>query len=228
MWKGTGTGSVITVNNLIVNGGQVRHGQGDGDSFTLSGNLAVGTTGAGIAAQGGTFIASTITGSSTINILDNGNGAVARTVTLSNGGNTFTGNIVMAGTAASRARLTLADNANLNFVIGATGVNNSVSGTGTLVYDGDFFFDLTGAGTTIGDTWTISSPTSQSFGSTFTVSGFNDIGGGLLETNANSVTYQFAQGTSTLSVVPEPATFGLLAVAGLAVGYVAGRRRATG
>ncbi len=227
MWKGTGTSSVITVNNLVINGGQLRQAQASADSFTLAGALAVGANGANMATQGGMTVASAISGSSTIRILDNGNGEAARVVTFSSGGNTFTGNIEMFATGgnAARARLNLADNANLNFVIGANGVSNSVFGTGTVSYAGDFFFDLTGAGSTIGDSWAVSSPTVQSYGPTFTVSSFTDVGGDLWEKFENGVTYQFAEGTGTLSVVPEPAAFGLLAI-GLAASGAALRRRA--
>lgn len=208
MWKGTGTG-VITTNNLTINGGELRHGSGDGDSVTWAGNiLTIGGSGAGMASQGPFYVAAPLAGSGQLRILDNGSGGAPRTVYLSSGANTFTGNISMiaGGASAGRARLTLQDNANLNFVIGANGVNNSVSGLGTLQYDGDFNFDLTSAGTTIGNSWLISNPTTQAYGATFTVLGFTDVGSDAWEKSANGVTYRFEEATSTLAVVPEPST----------------------
>ena len=46
MWKDSGIGAVITVNNLTINGGQLRHGSATGDSFTLAGNITIGANNA--------------------------------------------------------------------------------------------------------------------------------------------------------------------------------------
>jgi hypothetical protein len=221
MWKGTGTTSVITVNNLTLNGGQLRHGQGDGDTVTFAGNIAIGANGGNIATQGGMFISAAISGSSTLRILPNGSGGAVRTVTLSSSANTFTGNIELIN--ATQSRLTLADDANLKFVIGATGVNNSVFGPGVLGLNGDFVLDLTGASSTIGDSWTLVSGPTTTYGATFTVAGFSDLGGG----QWRSGNYLFDTATSVLSVtpVPEPATFALVGVA--LAGLAACRTRRT-
>ncbi|MCA9234821.1 MAG: hypothetical protein KDA44_05095 [Planctomycetales bacterium] len=219
MFKGSGVGAVITVDNLTIDGGQLRHGQGDADSFSLAGNLAIGANGANFATQGEMIVSSAISGSSTIRVLDSGNAGTARHITLTSGANTFTGNIELFGQANDRARLILADDANLNFVIGANGVNNSVFGTGTATFDGDFLLDLSGASSNFGDSWTLASAGSQSFGSTFTVPGFA-FNGGSVWVNGS---YQFNQATGVLSVVPEPAT-ALLAACGVALAIGAVRR----
>lgn len=221
MFKGSGTGAVITVNNLTIDGGQLRHGQGDADSFTLAGDLAVGANGANFATQGGMIISASISGSNTIRVLDDGNTDTRRVITLTSGANTFNGDIEMTGQANDRARLTLADDANLNFVIGTSGVNNSVFGTGTAIFDGDFFFDLSGASTNAGDSWSITSVSSQSFGSTFTVSGFAPTGDRWLSGN-----YQFDEATGILSVVPEPASLAM-GLVGMALILTGGTRRRT-
>jgi autotransporter-associated beta strand protein len=65
------------------------------------------------------------------------------------GVNTYGGN-----TTVNTGSLTLADNAQLRFVIGANGVSNSIGGTGTLLLDGDLNIDTSGANTTNGNTWT--------------------------------------------------------------------------
>lgn len=220
MWKGTGTTSVITVNNLILDGGQLRHGQGDADSFTLAGNITVTANGGNMATQGGMNVAAAITGSGPLAILDNGNGSAARLVTFSNTGNTFTGNLLLNHT---RSRFALADDANLNFVIGANGVNNSVSGVGVATFNGDFLIDLAGADATNGNAWALVSLNNPTYGSTFNVAGFTpDAGGTLWTLNQGAATYTFDEASGRLSVVvPEPTT--LAAFAGL--GLLAARRR---
>lgn len=218
MFKGSGVGAVITVDDLTIDGGQLRHGQGTGDSFTLAGNLAVGANGANFGTQGGMIISANISGSSTIRVLDSGNNEAGRITTLTSGANTYTGDIEFSGSASDRARLTLADDANLNFVIGTSGVNNSLFGTGTATFDGDFGFDLSGASSNLGDSWTIASVSSQSFGSTFTVAGFVPTGDRWLSGN-----YEFDEATGILTVVPEPASLAI-AMIGMAL-TLAGRGR---
>ncbi len=184
MWKGSGTTSIITIDNLTIDGGQLRHGQGDGDSFTLAGNLAIGSTGANFATQGGMIIEAPISGSSTIRVLDQGNTSTARMITLASGANTFTGDIELYGSDNGRAHVTLADGANLNFVIGDNGINNSVFGTGTITYNGVFVFDFTGANITLGNSWDIAVAGVQSYGATFTVS--NSTGAAVIENSDGS------------------------------------------
>ena len=225
MWKGSGTGAIITVDNLIIDGGQLRHGQGTADSFTLAGNITVGANGANFATQGGMIITANLIGTTTIRILDSGNTDAGRLITLASSGNTFTGNIELAASSADRAHVALADGANLNFVIGANGSNNSIAGTGTVAFDGDFFFDLTGAGNTPGDSWAVAGASAQTFGGTFSVNGFTDMGGGMWETLANGVTYEFNTANGMLSVVPEPGSvIMMLSGLGLLLGFRRYRR----
>jgi autotransporter-associated beta strand protein len=138
------------------------------------------------------------------------------------GTQTLTGiNTYSGDTSVNQAgSLILADNAGLKFSIGISGVNNRVKGTGgagSVTLDGDFTFDLAGAGTTVGDMWTIvdaSGLASASYGGTFTASStlgsFSNLGSGLWSINENSVTYQFSTSTGVLQVVPEPGTFAMM------------------
>ena len=218
MWKGSGTGAVITVANLTIDGGQLRHGQGDGDSFTLAGNLAIGANNANFATQGGMFISANVSGSTTIRVLDNGNGAAARTITFTSAANTFSGNIELYGSTAARSRITLADNDNFSFVLGASGVNNRIfgsSGGGTATFNGDFNIDLTGADTAWGSTWDIVDVETvvESWGGTFSIPGWTALDADTWRTTANGVEYNFYKSTG-LVYVPEP-TAALLAGLGL-------------
>jgi len=120
--------------------------------------------------------------------------------------NTYAGD-----TTISVGDLLLSDNAGLTFVIGANGVNNKLTGDGNATLSGDFYFDLTSAGTTEGDSWTIADLSGTlAYENTFTVNGFTDAGSGLWTTSANGADYQFSESTGVLTVIPEPATIGML------------------
>jgi len=65
--------------------------------------------------------------------------------------NTYTGN-----TTVNAGTLQLADNAQLRFVIGATsGTNNSISGSGNALLNGDFAIDITAAAALTSGSWTL-------------------------------------------------------------------------
>jgi len=140
------------------------------------------------------------------------------------GANTYTGNTtVTAGT------LDLYDNAQLRFSIGTSGVNNQlINSGGTISLDGDFVFDLTSAGTTENDSWTIATGTigyNSSFSVASTLGAFTDMGSNIWERTENSKTYRFTESTSILTVIPEPATLVLLTLTGVGFGGYAFRRR---
>jgi len=198
LYKGTGNTGVITVDNLILNGGLISHGNGTADVFQLDGNINVVANSSIYAKQGPINVLAAISGSA--NITNPGSDGDGRTLTFMSAASTFTGSIVNNG------RFALADDAVLNFVIGASGVNNSVSGTGAATdFNGDFVFDLSGASSNSGDSWAIASAATQSFGATFSVPGFTESG----NVWANGV-YRFDEANGVLSVVPEPSSLAIL------------------
>ncbi len=141
------------------------------------------------------------------------------------GANTYSGN-----TTVSAGTLELADSGELRFFIGADEVNNAILGAGTLNLFGDFVFDLTGASTTVGDSWNIVDVANltETYGGTFgvlsTLGSFTE-SGGVWTITENSVNYEFTESTGILAVVvPEPGTLALLA-GGAIAGLAALRRR---
>jgi hypothetical protein len=99
----------------------------------------------------------------------------------------------------------LADNAQLKFVLGATtGVNNSISGAGTVTLDGDFSIDTTAADALATGSWTLENVTSLTgeYGATFTVVGFTDAGSNKWTKINGSKIYTFDETTGILTLAP--------------------------
>ena len=202
-YKGSGSTGTITVNNLILAGGSSIHNSSASDVWRLAGNVNVAADSVVYAKQGPIVVTALISGNG--RITNPGADATATILTISNNANSFTGSIVNDG------RLVLAAGANLNFAIGASGVNNGVSGSGAQTdFNGRFVFDLSGASANLGDSWTVASALAQGFGSTFSVDGFARQGGGTgsgtWDFNAGSVYYEFSTASGVLSVVSSPNT----------------------
>jgi autotransporter-associated beta strand protein len=111
------------------------------------------------------------------------------------GSNNYAGaTMVNAGT------LRVAPTGSLRFVIGGNGINNGLSGAGKLLVDGRFVFNLAGASTNNGYSWSIVAPTlDATYGPDFLVQGF-DGSGDTWTLATNGVTYQFEESTGILSV----------------------------
>ena len=134
----------------------------------------------------------------------------------------------------NKASLLLAESGSLTFRLGESGVGNRVSGvpgggTGanapTATFAGTFNFDLSGAATTPGASWTVVDLATlnplSSFTGTFNVLGFTES-----DNVWTSGVYQFSELTGVLSVaaIPEPAAAAALGGL-LALGAVVSRRR---
>ena len=204
MYKGGGNTAVITINNLIYDGGELRHASSLNDHCRLDGNqLTVTANGMSISqVQGPIHLMMPLAGSGPISLGGYSNSG-GFPISIESASSTYTGSITLAQEAGQQVVMVLSTNANLNFVIGANGVNNSVSGTGSATFDGVFVFDLTGASTAIGASWTIADVSSQSFGASFSVDGFQGLGS-LWFLDAGDAYYQFDTASGVLSVIEAP------------------------
>ena len=190
LYKGTGTAGVLTVANLILNGGKLDHASSFADVFAMAGGLQVAAASTIEARQGPIVVASAMTGTAALTLpATNNNNAYA--VTFS-GTNTYTGSIAVAG------NLILDATGTLTFAIGASGVNNTISGTGSATFNGTFNLDLTEAGNTVGDQWTLvdAANLAETFGTTFSIAGFTENNG--FWTSADGL-YQFNEATGVLT-----------------------------
>jgi len=185
-------GNTLTLNGLLNAGGATS------GLLTIngSGSLVIGSENELViaAAANAITIGAPITNGASAGTLTK---AGASTLTLTNVC-TYTGD-----TWVHEGTLVLADNAGLKFVIGASNVNNRIRGNGTVTLNGDFYFDLTTAGTSDGDRWTIVDSTlTTNYTATFTVNGFTDLGNGSWRRVANGVRYVFAKSTGVLTATP--------------------------
>ena len=136
-------------------------------------------------------------------------------MTTFNAANTFTGDLTVTSSTA------FSSTSSWMFSIGANGVNNSIAGTGDLLLEGAFNLDLSGAGTSLGDSWSLvnTATLNETYAGTFNLTGFNDLGGNVWEQDLGGILYEYAGSTGLLSVtaIPEPSTLGLLMAAGAGI-----------
>jgi autotransporter-associated beta strand protein len=117
------------------------------------------------------------------------------------GSNTFAGS-----TTISNGSLEVAPTGSLRFVIGASGSNNAVTGAGSALFQGSFVIDLSGAGTNIGNSWTLVTAGSRAYDGSFLVAGFSESPAGTWRITNGGVPYQFVESNSILSVVTNAPT----------------------
>lgn len=161
---------------------------------TANGTIALGSTGQQIGGSGNLTLGGGVSGANGFEKTGAG------TLTLG-GGNSHTGN-----TTISQGAINLASTGELSFTVGSNGENNAVLGTGTASFAGKFVLDLSSAGTTVGNSWTlVTDSLTVSYGGGFAVysgaNAFTNAGGGLWTYDNSGIVYQFSQLDGTLSVI---------------------------
>jgi autotransporter-associated beta strand protein len=170
--------------------------QADGSTgSTLSGGISLGANELSINTDGGatqTINTNAITGTGG-SLVKSGSGTLVLGAE-----NTYSGN-----TTVSAGTLTLADNAQLKFVLGATsGTSNSLTGAGTATLGGDFVIDTSAADALTTGTWTLENVTTATYGATFSVVGFVDAGDNKWTKDISSKRYTFDEATGVLTLAP--------------------------
>jgi hypothetical protein len=168
-YKGQGTTGVVTINNLILDGGWVHHLNGIGDLFQLDGSINVVSDSNLRAKQGNIHILADVTGDGDLTIHPTDDpGDNNRYVRFLSANNTFTGDLI------NTSRFELSAGANYRFVIGESGENNAITGGSAIatLLNGVFDFDLDGAASTPGASWQLVTAANSVYGPTFDIPGF--------------------------------------------------------
>jgi len=190
IYKGTNAGNagILTIGNLILNGGYIRSGSSNVDIIHLAGGITVNGTGSYLLADQSAYIVdSVVTGTGAL-ATQGGFGIVF------NGASTYTGNLTISTTGTT----TLSNTSRWKFAIGASGVNNTITGAGNAILNGAFDIDLTAAGNTVGNSWTLvnGATLAETYGVNFTIPGFTENNNVWTSTDGR---YQFSEGTGILS-----------------------------
>lgn len=196
-YKGTGTTGVQTIADLQLAGGTLRHLNSSADIFAIAGHITVSGTGSVIRArQGPINVQSVVSGTGDLKI-DAADNAYYTTFSAAN---TYTGNL----TVATGAYLSLAAGSGYTFVKGGSGEFNSITGTGTALFDGAFNIDLTGVAAGGGEAYTLVDATTlaETFGANFQVTGWTETNGIWVSPTGD---FQFSEATGVLASV-EPDT----------------------
>ncbi|MFZ4716401.1 MAG: beta strand repeat-containing protein [Chthoniobacterales bacterium] len=238
---GSGTGRInfnqsdsTTLTSSISGLGTLQH-LGAGTTILTGSNSYTGTT----TINAGTLLANNTAGSalgsSSVTVQSGGtlggNGSIAGPVTIASGGNLTPGS-GGAGALSLSNGLTLQSGATTTFVINSAASFTSINILGnSITYGGELVFNIANYTPADGDIFTLFNMTSGATwsGSLFSVTGgslfFTELSG-IWSASDDSYSYQFSQSTGQLSVtvVPEPSTYALLALGALAL-IVACRRR---
>ena len=116
LFKGVGTTGVVTIPNLVLDGGYVRHASGAGDLFQLAGTIVLRNRPTIDAAQGNIRVLGSVSGTGTLTV------AGRYSVTLAAAQNTYSGGTVVQG-----GTLVLANGGGVGAIRGALTINSGAT-----------------------------------------------------------------------------------------------------
>jgi hypothetical protein len=201
--------------NYVFDGVTVRNGEDAGQPITVAGTAVVVDPSTLWSDNGPLIISAKVSGSGDLTL--NGNASAVRQVQFTNATNDWTGDITMGPTASLVVNGTLNPGMASVYTIrpGATGVNNSISGTGTLTLKGAMNIDLGGVTPTNGATWNVVTMV-PTYDAGFTVADSASLAGGFTAGAGAAGTRIWTSGDGNYAF--DEAT-GILSFTGVLAGY---------
>lgn len=182
--------------SYVLDGGRLHNGTNDNGVSVFDGNIEVLAPSEIYAQNNDITVDAVIRGSETLTLTGNDTTLTAE--------NTFTGNLVVNGSS-----MVLASTGVVNFVPGAPGVSNAISGTGAVVLNGTFNIELGSASSTAGDTWNlVANAGSSTYDVGFEVAGFTADASPAGSRKWTSGVHQFDEATGILSVIAPAGGYG--------------------
>ncbi|MCA9261892.1 MAG: autotransporter-associated beta strand repeat-containing protein, partial [Planctomycetales bacterium] len=194
-FKGEGSSGVITIDNLLLNGGWIDHRGSNAlqDVFRLDGAIHVQADSHLRASNGDVNLVAAIDGAAALTIHTTPSPTQdARYVRFLSAANSFSGNLI------NQSRFELATGAKFKFKIEPGGVSNAISGRGALAtrLNGVVELDTSAIDQDAASTWNLVTAANVSYGNSFTIPGYANFQG--VWSNGD---FQFDQATGALGAV---------------------------
>lgn len=191
---------------FLLDGATIRQAEG-ANPVTVAGDVAVFRPSVLFADNGALTISAKVTGSAGLTL--NGNATAIHEIRFTNAANTWAGDLTVGPTASLVVDGVLAAGAGSNYHIrpGASGVANSIGGTGAFNLAGTLHFDLSTVALSSGASWNVVN-SAVSYQPGFTVADENSLVGGFSPNGATigarvwtsgNGDYQFSEATGVLS-----------------------------
>lgn len=200
MHKGTAATQTYTIPTLLLKGGLIRAGTAHSQTMVLDGAITVSGSPSTILADQADFsILAPISGSGALT-LSAGAAGVSHSLVIHSACN-LTGALTIT-TANASSLVSFSSSSTYAFGIGSNGTNNTITGTGSVSFDGVFNINLASASSAQGDRWVLVNKqtlATATFGNSFSITGWTETNG--LWTAPSDI-YQFSELSGELFVIP--------------------------